>query len=76
MTLISTNLNKYSAEYANVAPRLQAGLDDITAEHNASGKVMLKTYEGQSHAVVLVQYKSGACLRDVVAYLDEMQVLD
>lgn len=76
MSLISTNLNKRSEAYKNAAPRLQAGLDNIADRHAASGMVKLKVYDGQSNAVVLVQYRSGACLRDVVTYLDEMQVLD
>lgn len=76
MSRISTNLNKRGQGYKHAAPRIQAALDNIAAEHAASGLVKLCTDEHTSHAYVEVRYRSGACLRDVVAYLDEMQVLD
>lgn len=76
MTTITTNLNRYSEEYANALPRLQAGLDNICREHKASFCAKVELQHGRTNAVVVVGYRSGALLRDVVSYLDEMQVLD
>lgn len=73
---IKLNLNGNSAEYERARPRLQQGLDHIAAEHNASGMASVYSASGMSRVTVEVRYMSGAMLRDVVAYLDEMQVLD
>jgi len=75
-TSIHLNLNGNSAEYQRARPRLQQGLDNIAAEHNASDMVSVYSAAGMSRVTVEVRYRSGALLRDVVAYLDEMQVLD
>jgi hypothetical protein len=75
-TSIHTNLNGNSVEYERARPRLQQGLDNIAAEHNASGLISVYSAAGMTRVTVEVRYRSGACLRDVVAYLDEMQVLD
>lgn len=74
MSRISTNLNKRSEAFRNAAPRLEAGLANIADDHAANGLVALRT-DDTSHAYVEVRYRSGACLRDVVTYLDTMGVL-
>lgn len=75
-TIIDTNLNPRSDACKNAAPRLQAGLDNIAEAHGATGLLNFRDAIGNRVAYVAVRYKSGALLRDVVAYLDEMQVLD
>lgn len=73
---IKLNLNGNSKEYENAKPRLQQGLDNIAIQHGASDTIKVFNAAGMSRVTVDVTYMSGAMLRDVVNYLDEMQVLD
>lgn len=73
---IKLNLNGNSEEYRNARHRLQAGLDNIATEHQATGMVSVFSAHGMSRVTVEIRYNSGALLRDVAKYLDEMQVLD
>lgn len=73
---IKLNLNGNSKEFENARPRLQKGLDNIAAEHNAADMVKVFSAAGMSRVTVEISYTSGALLRDVAVYLDEMQVLD
>ena len=73
---IKLNLNGNSQEYLNARPRLQAGLDNIALLHNAKDTIKVFNAVGMTRVTVDVNYMSGAMLRDVVNYLDEMGVLD
>ena len=75
-TSIKLNLNGNSEEFRNARPRLQAGLNNIAAAHSAKDMVSIFNAHGMSRVTVDVRYMSGALLRDVVSYLDEMSVLD
>ena len=74
-TKIKLNLNVKTEEWKNAKPRLKQGLENIAARHNATGLIRIQT-NGYSNAQINIYYMSGALLRDVVSYLDEMSVLD
>lgn len=75
-TRIKTNLNLRGQGYKHAAPRIQTALENIATDHAASGLITIGQNQASTHAYVFVRYASGALLRDVVAYLDEMRVLD
>jgi hypothetical protein len=75
-TRIRTNLNVRNEAYKNAKPRLQAGLDNIANEYGANGLTYVCILNHSAMAYVEVKFASGAMLRDIVTYLDRMQVLD